>query len=185
MQKKVKTPLTEDAIKGLRTGDMVEITGYIYTARDVAHKRMVELIKNNEPLPFDIKGAVIYYVGPTPSPPGKVIGSAGPTTSLRMDPYTPLLLHRGLKGMIGKGALSQEVRDALIKCKGVYFATIGGAGALLSSYIKSSEIIAYEELGTEAVRLLYVEDFPAIVANDIYGGDIFEEGKKKYQGFKD
>ncbi len=181
MQKKLKTPLSEETIKELRSGDMVKITGYIYTARDAAHKRLVELIIDNKPLPFELKGAVIYYVGPTPSPPEKIIGSAGPTTGLRMDPYTPLLLQQGLKGMIGKGERSQEVKDALIKYKAVYFAATGGAGALLSSYIKSSEIIAYEELEAEAVRLLYVEDFPAIVANDIYSGDLFEEGKKRYK----
>jgi len=181
MQKKLKTPLSEETIKELRSGDMVEITGYIYTLRDTAHKRLVELIIDNKPLPFELKGAVIYYVGPTPSPPEKIIGSAGPTTASRMDPYTPLFLQGGLKGMIGKGERSQEVKDALIKYRGVYFAATGGAGAFLSRYITSSEIIAYEELKAEAVRLLYVEDFPAIVANDIYGGDLFEEGKKRYK----
>jgi fumarate hydratase subunit beta len=181
MTKKIKTPLSNETVKRLKSGDLVRITGYVYTARDAAHKRLVELIKNNKPLPFDIKGAVIYYVGPTPAPPRKVIGSAGPTTSYRMDPYAPVLLREGLKGMIGKGSRSKAVKDAITKYKGIYFAATGGAGALLSKHIKSAEIIAYEDLGPEAIRKLYVEDFPAIVVNDIYGGDLFEEGRKKYK----
>lgn len=181
MTKKIKTPLSDKVIKGLKSGDLVEITGYVYTARDIAHKRLVELIKDNKPLPFDIQGAVIYYVGPTPAPPGKTIGSAGPTTSYRMDPYAPVLLKKGLRGMIGKGGRSKAVRDAIMKYKGIYFVATGGAGALLSKHIKSAEIIAYEDLGPEAIRKLYVEDFPAIVANDIYGKDMFEEGRRKYK----
>lgn len=180
MNKTIITPLTEDVISSLNAGDIVEITGYIYTARDAAHKRLVELIKNNQPLPFDIDGAVIYYVGPTPPKPGRVIGSAGPTTGSRLDPYTPQLLEKGLKGMIGKGGRSAAVKDAIKKHKAVYFIATGGAAALLSMHIKSSEIIAYEDLGPEAIRKLYVEDFPVIVANDIYGRDILEEGKSKY-----
>jgi len=181
MVKKITTPLTEETIRDLKTGDMVEITGVIYTARDAAHKRLVELIEKGENLPFSLEGAVIYYVGPTPPKPGAVIGSAGPTTSYRMDKYAPLLVEKGLKGMIGKGQRSQDVRDAIIKNKAVYFASIGGAAALLSRHIKSAEIIAYEDLGPEAVRKLYVENFPAIVVNDIYGGDLYEEGKKRYK----
>jgi len=181
MVKKIKTPLTDEVIKELKCGDLVEITGIIYTARDAAHKRLVDLIKEGKPLPFDIRGAIIYYVGPTPAKPGKVIGSAGPTTSYRMDTYTPILLEMGLKGMIGKGKRSKEVREAIVKYKGIYFASTGGAAALLAKHIKSSEIVAYEDLGPEAVRKLYVEDFPAIVVNDIYGNDLYEEGVKKYK----
>ncbi len=181
MAKKIKTPLTEDVIEDLKCGDLVEITGVIYTARDAAHKRLVDLIKEGKNLPFDLRGAIIYYVGPTPAKPGKVIGSAGPTTSYRMDPYAPFLLEKGLKGMIGKGKRSKEVRDAIIKYKGIYFASTGGAAALLAKHIKSAEVVAYEDLGPEAIRRLYVEDFPAIVVNDIYGNDLYEEGVKKYK----
>lgn len=181
MNKIITTPLTEDIISSLNAGDIVEITGYIYTARDAAHKRLIELIKNNQPLPFDIEGAVIYYVGPTPPKPGMVIGSAGPTTGSRLDPYTPQLLEKGLKGMIGKGGRSAGVKDAIKRYKAVYFIATGGAAALLSMHIKSSEIIAYEDLGPEAISKLYVQDFPVIVANDINGRDILEEGKSKYK----
>ncbi len=181
MIKKITTPLSDEVIKDLKTGDMVEITGVIYTARDAAHKRLVDLIEKREVLPFDLDGAIIYYVGPTPPKPGAVIGSAGPTTSYRMDKYAPLLIEKGLKGMIGKGQRSQDVRDAIVSHKAVYFASIGGAAALLSKHIKSSEIVAYEDLGPEAIRKLYVEAFPAIVVNDIYGGDLYEEGKKRYK----
>lgn len=181
MNKTIITPLSEDVIKSLNAGDIVQITGYIYTARDAAHKRLIELIKNNQPLPFDVKGAVIYYVGPTPPKPGRVIGSAGPTTGSRLDPYTPQLLEKGLKGMIGKGGRTEVVKDAIKKYIAVYFIATGGAAALLSMHIKSSEIIAYEDLGPEAIRKLYVEDFPVIVANDIYGRDILDEGKNKYK----
>lgn len=181
MVKKINTPLTDEVIKDLKCGDLVEITGVIYTARDAAHKRLVDLIKEGKDLPFDVRGAIVYYVGPTPAKPGKVIGSAGPTTSYRMDPYAPFLLEKGLKGMIGKGKRSKEVRDAIIKYKGIYFASTGGAAALLAKHIKSAEIIAYEDLGPEAIRKLYVENFPAIVVNDIYGNDLYEEGVKKYK----
>lgn len=181
MIKKIKTPLTEDVISSLNAGDIVEITGYIYTARDAAHKRLVALINDNKPLPFDLNGAVIYYVGPTPPKPNAVIGSAGPTTSSRMDVYAPIMLEKGLKGMIGKGGRSASVKEAIQKNKAVYFIATGGAGALLSKRIKSAEIIAYDDLGPEAIRKLYVEDFPAIVANDIYGRDLLDEGKKKYK----
>jgi fumarate hydratase subunit beta len=181
MDKKITTPLSDAAIADLRTGDLVKLTGPVYTARDAAHKRLVELINKGEPLPFDLKGAVIYFVGPTPPPPGRVIGAAGPTTSSRMDAYTPLLLEKGLKGMIGKGGRSQAVKDALIKYRALYFGATGGMGALLSRHIRSAEIVAYEDLGPEAIRLLTVEDFPVIVVNDIYGGDLYEEGKEKYR----
>ncbi|MCX7914033.1 MAG: Fe-S-containing hydro-lyase [Thermodesulfovibrionales bacterium] len=181
MEKSIFTPLTDNIISSLRAGDLVTITGYIYTARDAAHKRLVELIRNKQPLPFDINGSIIYYVGPTPPKPGKVIGSAGPTTSSRLDPYTPYLLEMGLKGMIGKGGRGNLVKEAIIKHKAVYFIATGGAGALLSKHIKSSEIVAYEDLGPEAIRKLFVENFPVIVAIDIYGQDLLEEGRKKYK----
>lgn len=177
----LKPPLTDDDILALRAGDKVLITGYILTGRDSAHKRLAELIERGEPLPIDIKGQVIYYVGPTPPKPGKVIGSAGPTTSGRMDPYTPKLHELGLKATIGKGERNAEVKEALKKYKAVYLLAVGGAGALLAERIKSVEVVAYEDLGPEAIRRLYVENFPAIVANDAYGGDIFEEGRKKYK----
>ena len=173
---RITTPLTDDVIEKLRAGDKVLITGYIYTARDAAHKRMVEAIQRGEPLPFDVKGQIIYYVGPTPPKPGEVIGSAGPTTSTRMDRYVEPLLKLGLKGMIGKGYRQPFVKELLKKYKAVYFAAVGGVAALYKDKIKEAEIIAYEDLGPEAVRRLYVEDFPVIVAYDIYGGDLFEEG---------
>jgi len=173
-------PLTEKVIESLKAGDSLLISGVLYVARDAAHKRMVEALDKGEPLPFDIKGQTIYYMGPSPAPPGKVIGSAGPTTSSRMDVYTPRLLAAGLKGMIGKGVRSKEVKDALKKYKAVYLAAVGGAGALLSKTIIKSEIIAYPELGPEAILRLEVKDFPATVINDIYGGDLYAEGKEKY-----
>ncbi len=180
--KKIKTPLTEDIISELKTGDEILISGTIYTARDEAHRRLTVLISENKPLPFDIKGQIIYYVGPSPAKPGEVIGSAGPTTSYRMDKYAPILMEYGLKGMIGKGKRSTEVKDAIKKYKAVYFGAIGGAGALIAKSIKSSEVIAYEELLSEAIRELTVEDFPAVVVNDIFGGDLYEEGKSKFAG---
>jgi len=172
---KIETPLTDEVIEQLKTGDLVLINGYVYTARDAAHKRLVELINNNTPLPFDLKGQIIYYVGPTPAPPGKAIGSAGPTTSSRMDSYTPLLLSLGLKGMIGKGQRGEEVVKAIKKYKAVYFLATGGAGALLSRHIVSAEEIAFPELGTESIKKLLLKDFPAIVAIDCHGGNIFRE----------
>ena len=180
MEKRITTPLTDEVIEDLRAGDKVLITGYIYTARDAAHKRMVESLNRGEPLPVDLKGQIIYYVGPTPPKEGQVIGSAGPTTAIRMDRYVEPLLKLGLKGMIGKGYRSPQVKGLLKKYKAVYFAAVGGVATLLQRHIKSSELIAYEDLGTEAIRRLYVEDFPVIVANDIYGGDLFEEGRKRY-----
>lgn len=173
MNKTIITPLTEEQIGLLKTGDMVLITGTIYSARDAAHKKMMELLEEGKPLPFDPKGKMIYYLGPTPAREGQVIGSAGPTTSSRMDKYTPRLLELGLKGMIGKGRRSPEVIESIRKNKAVYFAAVGGAGALLSKCIKKSKVIAFEELGTEAVREMEVENFPAIVAVDCTGKDIY------------
>ena len=178
--KKITPPLTDEILENLKAGDNVLISGTIYTGRDAAHKRLCDLIKEGKDLPFDVKGQIIYFVGPTPPKPGHVIGSAGPTTSYRMDAYSPLLIEHGLKGMIGKGSRSQEVRDAMKKFKAVYFAAIGGAGALISKSIKEAEIIAYEDLGPEAVRKLKVENFPAVVVNDIFGNDLYEIGRKQY-----
>jgi len=179
--KEISPPLSDSDVEGLRAGDRVLISGIIYTARDSAHKRLVELIEAGEQLPFSIKGQIIYYVGPSPAPPGRVIGAAGPTTSYRMDPYTPRLVELGLKAMLGKGKRSQEVIDAMVRHKAVYMAAIGGAGALMSIAIKEAEVIAYEDLGPEAIRRLKVEEFPAIVVNDIFGNDLYSQGKKKYQ----
>jgi fumarate hydratase subunit beta len=178
---RVKTPLTDEMVEKLRIGDRVLISGIIYTGRDAAHKRLVELLNKGLELPFDIRGQIIYYVGPTPPKPGQALGSAGPTSSYRMDPYAPILMARGLKGMIGKGLRGREVIEAMKKYKAVYLGATGGAGALLSQRIKKSEIVAYEDLGAEAIRRLVVEDFPVIVVNDIYGNDLYEEGKKKYR----
>ena len=181
MAKKITLPLTDEILKDLKTGDNLLLSGVIYVARDAAHKRMVEALDQGKPLPFDVKGATIFYMGPTPARPGRAIGSAGPTTSGRMDAYAPRLMAEGLKGMIGKGLRSQAVKDAMIKHKAVYLGGIGGAGALMSKSIKKAEVIAYEELGAEALRRLEVEDFPVTVVNDIYGGDLYQQGKAKYQ----
>lgn len=181
MQKKISLPLTDDVIKGLKTGDSVLLTGIMYVARDAAHRRMVEALDRGEKLPFEISGQTIYYMGPSPAPPGKVIGSAGPTTSGRMDSYAPRLIEQGLKGMVGKGMRSQSVKEAIVKFKAVYFGAIGGAGAVISRSIRKSEVIAYDDLGAEAVRRIEVEDFPAIVVNDIYGADLYEDGKAAYR----
>lgn len=175
------TPLNEEDLNKLKIGDKVYISGTIYTGRDAAHKRLVDLVKAGKELPFDIEGQIIYYVGPAPAPPGKPIGSAGPTTSYRMDPYAPVLMDVGLKGMIGKGPRSQAVLDSMIKNKAVYFAAIGGAAVVVAESIKEAKVIAYEDLGTEAIRELKVENFPCIVANDVYGNDIYLEGVKQYQ----
>jgi fumarate hydratase subunit beta len=177
----IRSPLDEETIKKLKAGDRVLITGVIYTARDAAHKRIVEALDRGEKLPFNITDQTIYYMGPTPARPGKVIGSAGPTTSGRMDSYAVSLIAAGLRGMVGKGSRSQAVKDAMKKYKAVYFAAIGGAGALISKSIKMAKVIAYEDLGAEAVRRLEVENFPATVINDIYGGDLYEQGKAKYR----
>ena len=180
MIKKITLPLTEKTIASLKAGDNLLLSGVLYVARDAAHRRMIETLDRGESLPFDIKGQTLYYMGPSPAPPGKVIGSAGPTTSTRMDPYTPRLLAAGLKGMIGKGVRSAEVKEALKKYQAVYLAAVGGAGALISKTIVKSEVVAYPDLGPEAVLRLEVKDFPATVINDIYGGDLYVEGKKQY-----
>lgn len=178
---RLQVPLDDESVGKLKAGDRVFLTGTILTGRDTAHKRMVDLLLQGESLPFDIEGQVIYYVGPSPAKPGDVIGSAGPTTSGRMDAYTPLLIEKGLRGMIGKGSRSAAVKEAMKTHKAVYFAAIGGAGALIAKSIKKAEVIAYDELGPEAVRKLWVEDFPVIVVNDIYGNDLYEEGVKEYR----
>ncbi|MBN1163831.1 MAG: Fe-S-containing hydro-lyase [Candidatus Krumholzibacteriota bacterium] len=174
------TPLKDEDIKKLKAGDKVSLSGEVYTARDAAHKRLVDLIEEGKELPIPLEGQVIYYVGPAPTPPGKAIGSAGPTTSYRMDPYAPVLLDHGLKGMIGKGGRSQPVVDSMKKNVAVYFAATGGAAALISRAITAAVIVAYEDLGAEAIRKLTVKDFPLIVAQDCHGGNAFEEGQKKY-----
>lgn len=173
MEKYVNAPLTEGAAAELRAGDYVYLSGTIYTARDAAHKRMYEALERGEQLPFAMENNVIYYMGPSPARPGKPIGSAGPTTSGRMDKYTPALLDLGLKGMIGKGKRNQAVRDAIVRNGAVYFAAVGGAGALLSQSILSSEVIAYEDLGTEAIRKLEVKNFPVIVVMDAQGNSLY------------
>ena len=178
--KEVMPPLTDADVEALHAGDRVRITGVIYTGRDAAHARMYPLVQNDQPLPFDVKGQIIYYTGPSPARPGMVIGSVGPTTGSRMDKYAPGLLALGLKGMMGKGSRSQEVREALKKYRGVYFGAVGGAGAILSQFVKKVEVIAYEDLLTEAIRRMEVENFPAIVVNDCYGADLYEEGMKQY-----
>jgi len=179
-KKIITTPLTDETVEDLKIGDNVLITGTIYTARDAAHKRLVELIDKGAELPFDVKGQIIYFAGPTPPKPGQVIGSAGPTTSYRMNAYTPKLIGAGQKGMIGKGEMSAEVVEAMKKQKAVYFAAVGGAGALISKSITAAEVIAYDDLGAEAIRKLTVKDFPAIVALDCHGGNLFKEGIAKY-----
>lgn len=180
MKKTLTTPLTAEDLKDLKAGDDVYITGYVYTARDAAHERLVKLLDEGKELPFDPEGAVIYYVGPAPAKPGNPIGSAGPTTSYRMDSYTPQMLDAGLKGMIGKGKRDQEVKDSIVKNGATYFAAIGGAAALIAKAVKSAEVIAYEDLGAEAVRKLYVEDFPVTVINDAHGNDLYQQGRKEY-----
>ena len=181
MQKKITSPFNDKTIEGLKAGDQVLISGVMYVGRDAAHKRLVEALNKGDEMPFDVKGQVIYYMGPSPTKPGNVIGSAGPTTSGRMDAYTPRMLEAGLKGMVGKGLRTKEVKDAIKKYKAVYLAGVGGAAALIAKRIVKSEIIAYEELGPEALLRIEVKDFPAIVINDMYGGDLYEEGKAKYR----
>lgn len=179
--KHITTPLTADTVKNLRAGDVVRITGPVYTARDAAHKRMTEALAAGKPLPFDINGQVVYYVGPSPTKPGEVVGSAGPTTSGRMDKYTPTLIEKGMRGMIGKGSRSKEVIDACVKYGAVYFVAVGGAAAVISQSIKGEEMIAYEDLGPEAIRRYEVEDFPAIVCIDTEGNDFYKVGIAKYR----
>jgi fumarate hydratase subunit beta len=180
MEHRLFLPLTREKAAALSAGDRVYISGVIYTARDAAHKRMVELLDAGNPLPFPMEDAVIYYAGPTPAGPEQVIGSAGPTTSYRMDAYTPRLLERGLRGMIGKGKRSVEVIKAIQKAGAVYFGALGGAGALLSRRIKAAELIAFEDLGAEAIRRLTVEDFPVTVVIDRWGNDLYETGREAY-----
>lgn len=177
----IRSPLDAEVIGKLRAGDQLRINGVIYSARDAAHKRLVEALDRGEGLPFEIEGQTIYYMGPSPARPGRVIGSAGPTTSSRMDAYTLRLMEVGLKGMIGKGPRSQEIKDAMQRYKAVYFAAVGGAGALIAKSIKKVEVVAYDDLGAEALRRLEVEDFSATVINDIYGGDLYEEGKVRWR----
>lgn len=175
------TPLTDDMVDRLRAGDHVTFSGVIYTARDAAHKRLLEMARRGEPLPLDLAGQVIYYVGPTPPRPGAVIGSAGPTTAMRLDPYTPEMLSLGVKGIIGKGGRGPAVREAVRAHHAVYCIAVGGTGALLNRHIKKAEVVAFEDLGTEAIRRLEVEAFPAIVVNDTTGADLLEEGKRRYR----
>jgi fumarate hydratase subunit beta len=177
----IKTPLMDDTTANLRIGNRVLISGIIYTARDAAHQRLVELAGQGKKLPFDVRNQIIYYVGPSPARPGRPIGSCGPTTSYRMDVYTPQLLAMGLKATIGKGNRSDRVIEAMKQYKAVYFVATGGAAALLAKRVKGADVIAYQDLGTEAIMRLEVEDFPVVVANDIYGNDLFREGMVKYQ----
>lgn len=178
---KIASPIKTEVLEKLTVGTRVLISGVVYTARDAAHQRLIQALDKRERLPFDLKGQTLYYMGPSPTKPGQVIGSAGPTTSSRMDIYTPRLIAAGVRAMIGKGSRSPKVREAIREYKAVYLVTIGGAGALLSKSIKQVEVIAYEDLGAEAILRLKVENFPAIVANDIYGEDLFEQEKAKYQ----
>lgn len=179
--RRLTTPLGDDTLRALKVGERVLLSGVVYTARDAAHKRMVEMLDAGGELPIPLAGQVIYYVGPSPARPGEVIGSAGPTTSTRMDSFTPRLLAGGLKGMIGKGSRSQAVREAMVKHRAVYFVAVGGAAALIAACVKQAELIAYEDLGTEAIYRLTVEDFPVVVANDAHGGDLYEQGKAAYR----
>jgi len=177
---KLTVPLSEADVVRLKAGDLVFLSGVLYTARDAAHKRLVDLIREGKPLPFDLSGSVIYFAGPSPARPGKPIGSVGPTTSGRMDAYSPILVEKGLRGMIGKGTRSPEVVESLVARKAVYFAATGGAAALLAKSVTASEVVAYEELGPEAVRRLTVKDFPVVVVNDAAGNDLYKQGVEKY-----
>jgi len=181
---RLKLPLTTEVVEKLRAGDKVILSGVLYTARDSAHKRLVEALDKGEKLPIDITGQTIYYMGPAPAKPGQVIGSAGPTTSGRMDAYAPRLMAVGLKGMLGKGSRTQAVKDAMKKYKAVYFVATGGAGALIAQRIKKAQVVAYDDLGAEAIHKLEVEDLPVIVVNDAYGGDLYEQGRAKYEKVK-
>ena len=180
MEIKISTPLTEEKVKGLKAGDTVLLSGALYTGRDAAHKRLIDLLDDNKELPLKITDEIIYYVGPSPAKPGQVIGSAGPTTSYRMDPYAPRLLDLGLRGMIGKGARSEEVIEAIKRNNGIYFGAIGGAAALIGKSIVKSEIIAYEDLGAEAIRKIEVKDMPLVVIIDSEGTNLYEVGQKEY-----
>ncbi len=178
--KKISTPLDDSVVMGLRSGDNVLLSGVVFTARDAAHARLVELIDSGKKLPFDIGGQIIYYVGPTPTRPGKPIGASGPTTAGRMDKFSPKLLDAGLKGMIGKGQRTRQVIDSIVKNKAVYFAATGGAAALLAKSVKSCEVVAYEDLGCEAIHRLEIVEMPLIVINDCYGHDLYEENLERY-----
>lgn len=178
---KLTAPLSEKDVASLKAGDQVSLSGVVFTARDAAHKRLVDLLDQGKELPFDINGAVIYYVGPSPAKPGAVVGSAGPTTSYRMDAYAERLMEVGMKGMIGKGKRAKDVVDGMVKHKSVYFAAIGGAAALIARSIRSVEIVAYEDLGPEAVRRMEVEDFRVVVINDVHGNDLYEMGQEQYK----
>lgn len=178
--KKINAQELKKHASELKAGDKILLSGTVYTSRDAAHKRIMELIDKGEKLPYDIENAVIYYAGPTPAPEGRPIGSCGPTTSGRMDKFAPKLLDMGLGGMIGKGERSQAVRDAVVRNGAVYLCAVGGAGALAAHCIKECEVIAFDDLGCESVKRLYIEDFPLIVADDCHGGDIFEQGRKEY-----
>ena len=180
MERRIELPITRESVRNIKSGESLLLSGVIYTARDAAHKRLVELVEKGEELPFDIKNSTIYYVGPTPAKPGQAIGSAGPTTSYRMDAYSPTLIREGETGMIGKGKRSPEDIAAMKEYGAVYFAAIGGAGALLSNCIKSAEIVAYEDLGAEAVRRLVVEDLPVVCVIDCEGNNLYENGRKAY-----
>jgi len=179
--KRVPLPLSDDLLKDLHAGDELLLTGVMYVGRDAAHKRMIEALQAGKPLPVDLKGQAIYFMGPTPAKPGKVIGSAGPTSSYRMDTYSPRLIAEGLKGMIGKGMRSKEVKEAMKKYQAVYLGAVGGAGALISSCIRKVEVVAYDDLGPEALRRIEVEDFPVTVVNDMYGGDLYEDGRAQFR----
>jgi fumarate hydratase subunit beta len=179
--KRISTPLDDRVIEDLRSGEKVFLSGYIYTARDAAHKRFIDALDKGEQLPLELDHQIIYYCGPSPASPGRVIGACGPTTSSRMDAYAPRLISLGLRGMIGKGKRSTAVKDAIKEYRAVYFGATGGAGALLSGSVVSAEVIAYEELGPEAVRRLGVKDMPLFVINDVYGNDLYEEGTLKYK----
>lgn len=178
---RLKTPLTFEDIEPLRSGDIVRLYGVLFTARDAAHARMKEAIENGEPLPFDPEGQVVYFTGPAPARPGQVLGPAGPTTASRMDPYSPLLIERGLRGMVGKGIRSEAVKRAMMEHGCVYFGAVEGTAALLAECVKEAEVIAYEDLGTEAVRRLVVEEFPVVVINDLHGGDLYREGRERWR----
>jgi len=176
----IHTPLSEETARNLQVGQRVLISGTLYTARDAAHKRLIETLERGAPLPIPLQGQIIYYVGPSPAQPGQIIGAAGPTTSSRVDPYTPALLAGGLKGMIGKGKRDANVRQALQTYGAVYFVCVGGAAALLAACITAVQVVAYDDLGTEAIHALTVQDFPVVVANDAHGADLYEQGKERY-----
>ena len=178
---RLDAPFSAEDIEPLRTGDVVRLSGVLYTARDAAHARMAEAIEKGESLPFDPEGQVVYFTGPAPARPGYALGPAGPTTASRMDSYSPLLIERGLRGMVGKGSRAQEVKDAMREHGCVYFGAIEGTAALLADCVKEAEVVAYEDLGAEAVRRLVVEEFPVVVVNDLYGGDLYIEGKERWR----